>query len=97
MMLQAKEAYNLGVLNGPDYMILQSVVKDPTNLSSALVSNKALASQATELARIAAGIERTSLEAHGKQYTPRPAAKPASGGPNPGAVLRFDAQGNPIP
>lgn len=52
MMLQAKEAYNLGVLNGPDYDILQSVVKDPTTVSGAFVSNKALANQAKELSRM---------------------------------------------
>jgi hypothetical protein len=51
MMLQAKEAYNLGVLNGPDYAILQSVVKDPTKLSSVLVSKKALEQQATDLSK----------------------------------------------
>lgn len=77
MMLQAKEAYNLGVLNGPDYEILQSVVKDPTKLTSALTSNGALDSQASELARIAAGIEKTALESHGKTYTPRTSADAA--------------------
>lgn len=66
MMLQAKEAYNLGVLNGPDYMILQKVVQDPTNAISVLSSNEALGRQAKELARIAGGIESTVLQAHGK-------------------------------
>lgn len=77
MMLQAKEAYNLGVLNGPDYDILQSVVKDPTKLSSIATSNKAMSDQAASLKKIAANIERTSLESHGKKYTPRPDAKGA--------------------
>ena len=49
MMLQAKEAYNLGVLNGPDYDILQSVIKDPTNAGALLVSNDTLKGQATTL------------------------------------------------
>lgn len=49
MMLQAKEAYNLGVLNGPDYSILQSVIADPTKATSAIISNDALRKQATEL------------------------------------------------
>lgn len=49
MMLQAKEAYKLGVLNGPDYQILQSVVKDPTKISSLLVSKKSLEKQADDL------------------------------------------------
>jgi len=51
MMLQAKEAYNLGVLNGPDYAILQSVVKDPTNPSSLLVGKKTLEQQASDLSK----------------------------------------------
>lgn len=49
MMLQAKEAYNLGVLNGPDYDILQSVIKDPTTAGALLVSNDTLKGQATTL------------------------------------------------
>lgn len=32
MMLQAKEAYGLGVLNGPDYSILTDTIADPTSL-----------------------------------------------------------------
>ena len=84
MMLQAKEAYNLGVLNGPDYEILQRVVADPTNWTSAIVSNDALGQQANELKRIAGGIERTVMESHGKTYAPR-AGKPVAG-PKPGDV-----------
>jgi len=52
MMLQAKEAYNLGVLNGPDYDILTSVITDPRSLKGAVTSNTALIKQATELKRI---------------------------------------------
>jgi len=52
MMLQAKEAYNLGVLNGGDYEILQSVVADPTSFKGAFISNAALKKQATELSRM---------------------------------------------
>jgi len=82
MMLQAKEAYNLGVLNGPDYAILQSVVKDPTKLTSIATSNEALSGQAGELSRIASNIEKNALNAHGKKYTPFAPNKPAltSGG-----------------
>lgn len=78
MMLQAKEAYNLGVLNGPDYDILQSVVKDPTKFTSILTSNAALEGQAKELRRIAGSIEKTVLEAHNKPYTPRATATAAT-------------------
>jgi hypothetical protein len=52
MMLQAKEAYNLGVLNGPDFSILQKVVTNPMTLTGAVTSNKAMENQATELKRI---------------------------------------------
>jgi hypothetical protein len=52
MMLQAKEAYRLGVLNGPDFDILQKVVTDPMTIKGAVTSNTALAKQATELKRI---------------------------------------------
>ncbi|MFA5127293.1 MAG: hypothetical protein WC465_04860 [Patescibacteria group bacterium] len=52
MMLQAKEAYNLGVLNGPDYEILTSVITDPRSMKGVITSNKALKLQATELKRI---------------------------------------------
>jgi hypothetical protein len=52
MMLQAKEAYNLGVLNGPDYAILQDVVRDPLSIMGAVTSNEAMAKQATDLKRI---------------------------------------------
>ena len=55
MMLQAKEAYNLGVLNGPDFDILQSVVTDPTSFRGALISNDVLGEQAKELRRMMGG------------------------------------------
>ena len=52
MMLQAKEAYNLGVLNGPDFAILTSVITDPRSLTGAITSNEAMDKQASELKRI---------------------------------------------
>lgn len=60
MMLQAKEAYNLGVLNGPDFEILQSVITDPRSFTGAITSKGALDKQATELDRIMGGIASTS-------------------------------------
>lgn len=53
MMLQAKEAYNLGVLNGPDYEILQSVVKDPNSFKGTLVDTNMLIGQSNALGRTA--------------------------------------------
>ena len=60
MMLQAKEAYNLGVLNGPDFEILQSVITDPRSLTGFITSKGALDSQASELDRIMSGVAATS-------------------------------------
>lgn len=66
MMLQAKEAYNLGVLNGPDYDILQRVVRDPTNPSSLLFSNKALDKQAESLRNTARTIVGNAYISQGR-------------------------------
>ena len=52
LMLQAKEAYNLGVLNGPDLEILTAVVTDPRSYTGVITSKDALKNQATELSRI---------------------------------------------
>lgn len=52
MLLQAKEAYNLGVLNGPDYMILQQVITNPATMTGAITSKKALDDQAKKLDEI---------------------------------------------
>jgi hypothetical protein len=67
MMLQAKEAYNLGVLNGPDYDILQKVVRDPTNPSSLLFRNEALDKQAESLRSTAQNIVRTAYMSQGRE------------------------------
>ena len=75
MMLQAKEAYNLGVLNGPDYQILQSVVKDPTSPSALLVSKKALEKQADELNKTADTIIANVNKTHNRAV-PQTQAKP---------------------
>lgn len=66
MMLQAKEAYNLGVLNGPDYQILQSVVKDPTSASALLVGKKTLNQQANDLSKQADVIIGNVYKTHGR-------------------------------
>jgi hypothetical protein len=85
MMLQAKEAYNLGVLNGPDYAILQSVVKDPTKLSALLTSKEALQGQATDLSKQADRIIENVYKTHNRTVpanllTPTPPAPSAKKG-----------------
>jgi hypothetical protein len=52
MLLQAKEAYNLGVLNGPDLTILESIVTNPTSFSGAIIGKDVIDTQASELSRI---------------------------------------------
>ena len=74
MMLQAKEAYNLGVLNGPDFDILQSIVTDPRSIKGVITSNNALDTQAAELDRIMSGVAQTS-----SQLKPRGGATQTSG------------------
>jgi len=64
MMLQAKEAYNLGVLNGPDYAILTTVVTDPATLKGTITPNSALADQATELSRMMGRVGKTVQQVH---------------------------------
>jgi len=52
MQLQAKEAYNLGVLNGPDLAIIEQLVIDPTTVTGVFTGKKAIDKQASELSRI---------------------------------------------
>jgi hypothetical protein len=59
MLLQAKEAYNLGVLNGPDYMILQEVITNPTSMTGAITPKTALNDQLAQLDRIMSGVGET--------------------------------------
>jgi hypothetical protein len=80
MMLQAKEAYNLGVLNGPDLEILTSVITDPRSFSGAMVDKAVLDKQASELDRIMQGIADVS-----SQRTPRG----SSGAAAPARVVPF--------
>lgn len=94
MMLQAKEAYNLGVLNGPDYQILQSVVKDPTKMNALLTSKDALQSQATDLSKQADNIIANVYKSHGRNVpasmmpkeTPSKPEAPAKKGGIPAGV-----------
>ena len=91
MMLQAKEAYNLGVLNGPDYAILQSVVKDPTKMGALLTSKDALQTQATDLSKQADKIIENVYKTHNRTVPanllkPTPPASPAKKGGIPAGV-----------
>ena len=102
MMLQAKEAYNLGVLNGPDFDILQSVITDPRSLKGAITSKGALDTQAAELDRIMQGVAGVSSQARqpqqsGGRAAPAPARSIPAGAiemlrANPGLRAQFEAK-----
>ena len=72
MLLQAKEAYNLGVLNGPDLTILEGIIYNPTKLKGAVIGKEGIDAQASELDRIMANI-KTTVQIKG---APLPAAQP---------------------
>jgi hypothetical protein len=60
MMLQAKEAYGLGVLNGPDYKILTDTVADPTSAKGLIYGAAgALDPQAAALDRLMGNMKQT--------------------------------------
>lgn len=83
MMLQAKEAYNLGVLNGPDLKILTDVITDPVSLKGYVTSKEALDNQAIELDRIMSVIGQVSGQRRPQDAPPKPpAAPPPSGAPS---------------
>jgi len=85
MQLQAKEAYNLGVLNGPDLTIIEQLVVDPTTVTGVFTGKKAIDKQASELSRIitdmgnvAAGRPKEvtgAVKAEQKAEQPKEAAK----------------------
>lgn len=62
MLLQAKEAYRLGVLNGPDYKILQEVITSPTSLMGAVTPKVALEDQLTQLDQIMERVGQTAQQ-----------------------------------
>jgi hypothetical protein len=82
MKMQAKEAYNLGVLNDKDNVILEEILTNPTSIQGILTSKNALNTQAKEMQRIMGNIAATAAQRQ----------QPQSGGPEipqermPGAV-----------
>jgi hypothetical protein len=85
MQLQAKEAYNLGVLNGPDLTIIEQLVVDPTTVTGVFTGKKAIDKQASELSRIIADMGNVAagrpkevtgaVKAEQKAEQPKEAAK----------------------
>jgi len=69
MMLQAKEAYNLGVLSGPDLDVLQSIVTNPMSAMGIITTKEALDRQAEELDKIFKKMGNISGDARQPQQT----------------------------
>jgi hypothetical protein len=83
MMLQAKEAYNLGVLSGPDLEVMGSVITNPMSVKGAITSKEALDRQAKELDRIFTKMGGVSGDARQPQQAQGPTAqKPMPSGWN---------------
>lgn len=60
MLMQAKEAYALGALTGPDMDTLQSIITDPASLKGAITSKAALKKQADALTKIMENVSKTA-------------------------------------
>ena len=76
LQLRAKEAANLGALNGPDMQLLNETLGDPTSLMGRYGGKGTLAAQADEYGTILNSSESTLRETYGQQP---PAQNPPSG------------------
>lgn len=77
MLMQAKEAYNLGVLNGPDLAILEQIIYNPTTVKGMVIGKEGIDAQAAELDRIMANI-KTTVQTRGAPL-PQPSRTPSAG------------------
>jgi hypothetical protein len=76
MLMQAKEAYNLGVLNGPDLAILEQIIYNPTTVKGMVIGKEGIDAQAAELDRIMANIKTTVQTRGAPLPTPAQPAAP---------------------
>lgn len=91
MMLQAKEAFNLGVLNGNDYKILTDVIADPTSTKGLVYGSfGALESQADTLSQL---MQRTKQSLQGGKGIKPQENVPQANAPK---VIKFNSQGQRI-
>lgn len=79
--VQAKELFNLGVLNGKDFELLSQTIPDPTGFSG-LVMPKNMAARMAAAKQIFARALTNAAKANG--YAPDDAAPPSAGTVNPG-------------
>lgn len=78
-LLQAKEIYNLGVLNGGDERILTAIINNPLDIHSALTPRTALLKQAEDLQGIVARANENSAKVNRQKPVPLNSSKVPSG------------------
>ena len=83
MQMQAKEAYNLGVLNGPDLAILEQIIYNPTSMVGVAVGKDAIDAQASELDRIMENVG-INVQTRGRGTTAQKTQAKAPAGAPPG-------------
>jgi hypothetical protein len=66
-LLQLKEAYNLGVLNGNDYQIMTSILVDPNSPKAMLIDKKAQIEQIDKLKNKLNDITKNTFKTHQRE------------------------------
>jgi len=89
LQLEAKELYNLGVLNGPDLMLISKTISDPSSLRSMFTKDKTRQKQLDRvLKQMRQSVESKMTTSGYKSLVPK------SGGDRSGATLMEDGNGN---
>lgn len=79
-LLQAKEIYNLGVLNGPDKAILEQIITNPLAISSAPISNEAMVKQVEAMRKIIDRQNTNLAQVYKQPKIQLPSLQPAASG-----------------
>jgi hypothetical protein len=105
LLMQMKNLYELGVLNGPDYFLMTKIVEDPTSLMQLARGTDGLKAQTDTVKSIisrARNLNNDRLQQAGvdayrnrEQPTATTGAPPAAGAANP-KTFRYDANGNRV-
>ena len=79
-LLQAKEIYNLGVLNGPDKAILEQIITNPLAITSAPISNEAMVKQVEAMRKIIDRQNTNLAQVYKQPKIELPSLQPAASG-----------------
>ena len=94
-MLQGKEIYKLGVLNGGDERILNGILANPISFTGATLPTDAMQKQARDLQAIIARANENLATVNRQQRVPLKSE--AGAAPDiPAKVIKFDADGNMV-